>query len=160
MKVLVPDLVQLSLISSSWLFTSSPRRSWLWESSRKPNWDVPSETQTYRGYHDYTLDYWTALCWMGHPKYVRRRRYLTLRLNAVRSRVSSRVHVSVVWCTPETTGRKQSENTSIASLNLSSITQWEKAPTSSCLQEDRCLEADSPPGNLNWGWLLWESLSE
>lgn len=34
--------------SSSRLFTTSPRRSWLWESSRKPNWEFPSETQTHR----------------------------------------------------------------------------------------------------------------
>lgn len=44
---------------------------------------------------------WDAL----HPQYVGRRSP-TLRLDAVRGRISSGVHVSVVWRTPETTGTR------------------------------------------------------
>lgn len=78
----------------------------------------------------------------------------TLRLNAVCCGISSRLHVRVLWWTPERTRQQELKTRQRCPPSLSRTVGSTR--TSSCSEEGRCSELDSPPGMLNWDQQPWE----
>ncbi len=83
----------------------------------------------------------------------------TLRLNAVCCRISSRLHVRVLWWTPERRENRVTNTVGVQPWASSISKHISSSRTFSCSEEDKRSELDSPPGMQNWGWLPWVCLN-